>query len=64
VLPYLGGGFCDPGHRQDVETFLEGRVQKLPGGERVLQQTLEGMDLCIASRSAQEPGVREFLKGY
>lgn len=63
-VPFLGASFCDPEHRKDVEAFFKDRVEKLPGGARSLEQTLEGIDLCIASRSAQEPGVREFLKGY
>ncbi len=63
-VPFLGASFCDAGHRAEVEAFFKDRVEKLPGGARSLAQTLEGIDLCIASRSAQEPGVREFLKGY
>ena len=63
-LPYLGANFCDAGRRAEVAAFFEERASKLPGGTRSLAQALETIDLCIASRSAQEPGVREFLKGY
>ena len=63
-VPYLGAGFCDAEHRAEVAAFFQERVAKLPGGTRALAQALETIDLCIASRSAQEPGVREFLKGY
>ena len=63
-LPFLGASFCDASHRAAVATFFEERAAKLPGGTRTLAQALEAIDLCIASRSAQEPGVREFLKGY
>ncbi len=64
AMPYLGGGFCDAAHRQEVAAFFETRASKLPGGPRNLAQSLETIDLCIASLAAQGPGVREFLKGY
>jgi alanyl aminopeptidase len=63
-LPLIGGEFCDPAHRREVAEFFQERASKLPGGPRNLAQALEGIDLCVASRAAQEPGVREFLKGY
>jgi len=63
-LPVAGEGFCDAAHRSEVAEFFRERAPKLPGGPRTLAQALEGIDLCIASRSVQEPGVREFLKGY
>ena len=62
--PFMAQGFCDPGHRKDVESFFQSRIDKLPGGPRALAQVLEGIDLCIASRAAQEGSVREFLKKY
>ena len=61
TLPEVGDGFCDSAHRKELESFFQGRVEKLPGGPRVLAQTLETIDLCIASREAQEGGVRKFL---
>jgi alanyl aminopeptidase len=64
ILPFFGGSFCDASHRKDVETFFKDRAPKLPGGPRNLAQTLETIDLCTASLSAQEAGVREFLRGY
>jgi len=64
VMPYFGASFCDPEHRRDVEAFFKERAAKLPGGPRNLAQALEAIDLCAASRAAQEPSVREFLKGY
>ncbi|MFY9550212.1 MAG: ERAP1-like C-terminal domain-containing protein, partial [Thermoanaerobaculia bacterium] len=64
AVPYFGVGFCDAGRRKEVEEFFRTRVEKLPGGPRVLAQVLEGIDLCIAARAAQEPSVRAFLKKY
>jgi alanyl aminopeptidase len=63
-LPLVGASFCDPEHRRDVAEFFQERASKLPGGPRNLAQALEGIDLCVASRAAQEPGVREFLRTY
>jgi cytosol alanyl aminopeptidase len=64
LMPSLGASFCDENHRAEVAAFFEERAARLPGGTRTLEQTLEAIDLCIASRSAQEPGVRDFLKAY
>ena len=63
-MPFFGASFCDGAHRKDVETFFQSRVEKLPGGPRNLAQALEAIDLCMASRSVQEPSVREFLGKY
>ena len=63
-LPVVGAGFCDAGHRREVAEFFQERAPTLPGGPRILAQALEAVDLCIASRAAEEPGVREFLRNY
>jgi alanyl aminopeptidase len=63
-ITYVASGFCDAAQEKDAKSFLGGRVEKLPGGPRNLAQTLEGIQLCIASRAVQEPGVREFLAKY
>ena len=62
--PYVASGYCDAGHRQDVESFFTGRSTKYTGGPRILTQVLEGIDLCIAYKNAQEASVAEFLKTY
>ena len=62
-IAYVASGFCDAAKEKEAKSFLSGRVEKLPGGPRNLAQTLEGIQLCIASRTAQEPGVGEFLRG-
>jgi len=62
--PYVASGYCDAGHRQDVENFFTGRSTKYTGGPRILTQVLEGIDLCIAYKNAQEASVAEFLKTY
>jgi alanyl aminopeptidase len=63
-LPYVAGGYCDAAHRRDVENFFTGRSTKYTGGPRILTQVLEGIDLCVAYKNAQEASVAEFLKTY
>ncbi|MGB9484644.1 MAG: M1 family metallopeptidase [Terriglobia bacterium] len=63
-LPYVAGGYCDSQHRQDVESFFSGRSTKYTGGPRILTQVLEGIDLCVAYKNAQEASVAEFLETY
>ena len=63
-IAYVASGFCDAAMEKDAKSFLSGRVEKLPGGPRNLAQALEGVQLCIASRTAQEPSVGEFLSKY
>ena len=63
-LPFIAGGYCDEQHRQDAKNFFDGRSTKYTGGPRNLAQLLEGIDLCIAYKQAQEPSVTEFLEKY
>jgi alanyl aminopeptidase len=66
-LPYMsvmGAALCDASMREDVEDFFTARMAKIEGAERTLAQSFEQMDLCIASRAAQRPGVEAFLKKY
>jgi len=63
-MPYVAAGYCDAAHRQDVESFFSGRSTKYTGGPRILTQVLEGIDLCIAYKNAQEASVADFLKSY
>jgi alanyl aminopeptidase len=60
-LVRLGGGFCDAGHRADVARFFQERTPSQEGGPRTLAQTLEGIDACVARRTAHEASVRAFL---
>jgi cytosol alanyl aminopeptidase len=62
--PYIAAGYCDIGHRQDVDSFFKGRSTQFTGGPRILAQVLEGIDLCVAYKKAQEPSVAEFLQQY
>jgi alanyl aminopeptidase len=63
-LPYFARRYCDTEHYQDVEAFFQGRSTKYTGGPRILDQVLEGINLCIAYKKVQEPSVAEFLEKY
>ena len=63
-LPTVGSGFCDEPHRNEVAAFFKGRTDQTAGGPRILAQTLEGIDQCIAIRKVQEPGAVDFLRKY
>jgi cytosol alanyl aminopeptidase len=63
-LAGIGGSFCDPEHRADLEAFFKDRAATAPGGPRILAQTLERMDLCIAMRAAHQSSVTTFLKKH
>jgi alanyl aminopeptidase len=61
-LVSIGRGFCDAQHRQDLEAFFKDKIGQSRGGPRILAQTLERLDLCIALRAAQQDSVTAFLK--
>ena len=63
-MPYLARTYCDEQHRQDANSFFEGRSTKYTGGPRNLAQVLEGIDLCVAYKKAQQPSITEFLQKY
>jgi alanyl aminopeptidase len=63
-LPYVGAGFCDAERRADVAAFFGPRVGGLPGGEQLLEETLERIEVCTARRAANAAGVAEFLAAY
>jgi alanyl aminopeptidase len=63
-LPRVGQSFCDTGSRQELQQFFGPLVDKYTGAPRRLAQVLEGVDLCIASKKAQEPSVTAFLEKY
>jgi alanyl aminopeptidase len=63
-LPYVGMNFCDAGSRVQLKAFFEPRVDKFVGARHSLDQVLEAIDLCIASKAAQAPGVAAFMAKY
>jgi alanyl aminopeptidase len=63
-LPYIAGGFCDEERRAEVEAFFKDRSTKFTGGPRVLAQVLEGIRLCTALKTAQQPSLEAFLMKF
>jgi alanyl aminopeptidase len=63
-LPFVAGAYCDAAHRDDAKAFFDGRSTKFTGGPRNLAQMLEGINLCVAYKKAQEPSVSAFLEKY
>jgi alanyl aminopeptidase len=64
VLPQVGESYCDAASRDELESYFQPRVDKFVGAPRALAQVVEGIDLCIAEKAAQGPGVAAFLKQY
>jgi hypothetical protein len=56
-------GSCDSAVRDETYTYVMDNFAKLRGGQRVIKQSFEAMDQCIASRTLLEPEVRAFLSG-
>jgi cytosol alanyl aminopeptidase len=64
VLPRAGVSFCDTQSKQELQSFFEPQVHRFTGAPRTLAQVLEGIDVCIAEKAAQEPSVVAFLQKY
>jgi alanyl aminopeptidase len=61
LLPEAGESFCDASERAELDAFFRPRIENYTGGSRILAQTLERIDLCIARRKALASGLEEFL---
>ena len=64
TLPRVGSSYCDAQSREELKSFFEPRVDKLLGARHTLNQTVEGIDDCIAYRSTQLPSLESFLQKY
>ena len=63
-LPTIVGAtrhFCDRASREDVVQFFS--LHKVRGTERTLEQSLETIDRCIATKDKQSSSLAEFLRG-
>ncbi len=60
-LPRYGVLLCTPAQRDTFQAFYRQRVATLAGGPRNLAQAVEAIDLCIASRPAQQMQLSRFL---
>ena len=63
-LPRVGATYCDVSSRDELKAFFAPRVDQFLGAPRSLDQTLEGIDLCIASKATQSASVAAFLGKY
>jgi alanyl aminopeptidase len=52
VVPSLGGAFCSDERADEWQRFVTSHADELPGYERDLAQTIEGIRLCAALRQA------------
>jgi alanyl aminopeptidase len=64
ALPEVGASYCETGPRNDLNSFFQPKVGRFVGAPRALAQTLEAIDLCIAKKAAQQPGIDAFLSKY
>ncbi len=64
ALPHVGDSFCDEASRSELQAFFQPLVERFAGAPRTLNQVLERIDLCIAMKGAQQPGVVSFLRNF
>ena len=62
ALPGFARGFCSFDKRDQVASFFKAQADKIPGYERSLAQTLEGISLCAAFREAKGAELSQALK--
>jgi alanyl aminopeptidase len=60
-LPMLGEGLCSAAERREVESFFAPRLPQIEASPRVLAQSLERIDQCVARREAEQAAVSAFL---
>jgi cytosol alanyl aminopeptidase len=63
MLVHLFTDACDATEREAVVRYTSERFARIPGGKNTVEQALEAMDQCIASRAALEPQIRAWLGG-
>jgi alanyl aminopeptidase len=57
-------GGCDAARRDEVASYVTASFAALPGGDRVVKQSIEAMDQCIARRALLTPQLRGWLAGF
>ena len=63
-LSAVGNGFCDASGRAEIESFFGPKADRFNGGKRILAQTLERIDLCIARKQTLGPSLARLLMDY
>ncbi len=64
AFPNVGTSFCDAQSKAELKNFFDPKVDKLLGARHTLTETLEEIDICIATHEAQLPSLEEFLSKY
>ncbi len=64
LFPRVGSEFCDANSKAELEQFFRPRAAQFSGAPRALDQVLESIDVCVATKQEQEPGVAAFLKNF
>ncbi len=54
-LPYAASGFCDAARLAEARRFLDRAVARYPSMRQNAAKVLEGIEVCIAERSANAP---------
>ena len=63
VYAYLFTNACRADQRDEIAAYVRKEFLQFPGGKRVVDQAIEGMNQCIAKRSVLEPEIRGWLTG-
>ncbi|MEQ1607479.1 MAG: hypothetical protein ABL956_00665 [Hyphomonadaceae bacterium] len=50
IVPQAAGGLCSREAARSVSTYFAAHAAAVPGHERTLAQTIEGIDQCVALR--------------
>jgi alanyl aminopeptidase len=58
----VAAGYCDDGHRKEVEQFFAPRARLYPGGERRYAQAVEQIRQCVAFREKAAPALSAWLE--
>lgn len=60
----LGDEFCDPVSRDSYEAYMETKFHVLDGGPRVMAESIDIINQCIALKAAKRPEVATFLSAH
>jgi len=64
TVPGFGGSFCSADRADEWRDFIEAHADSLPGYQRSLAQTIEGIRLCAALREANADELVEAFAAY
>jgi alanyl aminopeptidase len=64
TVPGFGGSFCSAGRADEWRDFIISHADSLPGYERSLEQTTEGIRLCAGLREANADELVEAFAAY